>query len=357
MVILDRYIGKTMVAGVLAVMLVMITLYSLISFAGETNSIGRANYDVWHAIIYTLLNIPHRIYLMFPTIILLGTILSLGVLAGNSELIAMRAAGMSIMRITFSVLKTGIILAAIIIIVGEFIAPPAVQYAKLKRLSAMDEKISLNTDYGLWARDGKNYIHIRRVEKDEDLSRLVGINIYIYNDQHNLIQTLAAPFAEYVGDHWKLYEVVKRDIYKDRIEQKFIPSMDWVSLLKPEVVDVVSINPDYLSIISLRSYIEYLKSTKQDSKKYELSFWTKIIAPVTVAAMIILAVPFVFGSLRNVGAGQRILVGFLIGLGFFIFSRLIGNVGLVYTEHPWIAAISPTLVVLVIGIFLLRRVR
>ncbi len=352
--ILDRYIGKTMIMGVLAVMFVMVTLDSLISFAGETNSIGRVNYGVWDAIMYIVLTIPQKIYIMFPMIALLGTILSMGVLAGNSELIAIRAAGVSIIRITYSVLKTGIVLTAFVIAVGEFVAPPAVQYAKLQRVNAMEAKISLNTDYGLWARDGRNYIHIRRVEND---GRLTGINIYAYDEQHNLVQTLSSPFAEYENDHWKLYDVIERSIFTDRIEEKFVATVHWKSLLNPEVVDVVSISPDNLSIIKLRSYIDYLKSNKLDSEEYELTFWSKLIAPITIAAMIVLAIPFVFGSLRNVGAGQRILVGFLIGLGFFIFNKLIGNAGLVYTNYPWIVAIIPTLVVLVIGVLLVRRIR
>ncbi len=352
--ILDRYIGKTMIMGVFAVMLVMVTLDSLISFAGEATNIGRANYGVWDAITFIVFTIPQKIYIMFPMIALLGTILSLGVMAGNSELIAMRAAGVSIMRITYSVLKTGIILAAFVIAVGEFVAPPAVQYAKLKRVNAMEKKISLNTDYGLWARDGRNYIHIRRVEND---GRLTGINIYAYDEQHNLVQTLNATYAEYVEDHWKLFEVTKRNFSSNYIDEKFVATVDWQSLLNPEVVDVVSISPDNLSIIKLRSYIDYLKTNKLDSEEYELTFWSKLIAPITISAMIVLAIPFVFGSLRNVGAGQRILVGFLIGLGFFIFNKLIGNAGLVYINQPWIAAIIPTLVVLIIGVFLLKRIR
>jgi len=352
--ILDRYIGKTMLIGVLAVMLVMITLDSLISFAGETGSIGRVNYGVWDAILYIVLTIPQKIYIMFPMITLLGTILSLGALAGNSELIAIRAAGVSIMRITYSVLKTGIIMTVFVVVIGEFLAPPAVQYAKSLRVHAMESKISLNTDYGLWARDGSNYIHVRRVEND---GRLTGVNIYVYDERHNLVQTLSAPYAEYEDDHWKLYEVTVRSIFSDRIEEKFAATTNWESLLNPDVVSVVSISPDNLSIVKLRSYIEYLQTNKLDSEKYELTFWSKLITPITIAAMIVLAIPFVFGSLRNVGAGQRILVGFLIGLGFFIFNKLIGNAGLVYVDYPWIIAIIPTLVVLMIGLFMLRRVK
>jgi len=352
--ILDRYIGKAMLFGVLAVLLVMVTLDSLISFAGETGNIGRANYGVWDAVSYIVFNIPQKLYIMFPMTALLGTMLSLGMLAGNSELIAMRAAGISVARITVSVLKTGIILAAVVIAVGEFVAPPAVQHAKLQRVSAMNQEISLNTDYGLWARDGANYIHIRRVEND---GRLTGINIYIYDKQQQLIETLTAPFSEYKEDHWVLYEVIKRSITAESIKQEFVATVRWDTLLKPEMVSVVSVTPENLSIIKLKSYIDYLKANGLNSKEYELSFWSKLIAPFTIGGMIVLAIPFVFGSLRNVGAGQRILVGFLLGLGFFIFNKLVGNAGLVYIDYPWIPAMFPTLVVLIVGAVLLKRTR
>lgn len=352
--ILDRYIGRAMMGGVLAVTLVMIALDALISFAGETSDIGRANYGIWDAIVYILFTIPQKFYLMFPMIALLGTMLSMGALASNSELIAMRAAGVSVLRITLAILKTGVILTAFVIAIGEFVAPPAVQHAKLQRVNAMNAKISLNTDYGLWARDGDNYIHIRRVEDD---GRLVGLNIYVYDDKQNLVETLSSPFAEYVEDHWVLYEVTRRSITPEKISQNFIATVQWQSLLNPEVVNVVSVTPDNLSVIKLRSYIEYLKTNGLSSKEYELSFWSKLIAPITIAAMIILAIPFVFGSLRNVGAGQRILIGFLIGLSFFIVNKLAGNAGLLYTDQPWLAAIMPTLLVLIVGVILVRRTR
>lgn len=352
--ILDRYIGKAMLLGVLAVLLVMVTLESLISFAGEAGSIGRANYGVWDAVSYIVFNIPQKLYIMFPMTALLGTMLSLGMLAGNSELIAMRAAGISVARITVSVLKTGIVLAAVVIAMGEFIAPPAVQHAKLQRVSAMNQEISLNTDYGLWARDGANYIHIRRVEDD---GRLIGINIYIFDKEQQLVETLTAPSAEYQDDHWVLYGVIKRSIEPDAIKQKFVATVRWDTLLKPEMVSVVSVTPDNLSIIKLKSYIDYLKANGLNSKEYELSFWSKLIAPFTIAGMIVLAIPFVFGSLRSAGTGQRILVGFMLGLGFFIFNKLIGNAGLVYIDYPWIPAMFPTLVILIAGVVMLKRTR
>ena len=131
MVILDRYIGRAVSMGIMSVLLVMITLDSLINFAGETSEIGKAHYTFWQASYYILLNIPQKVYQMFPMVALLGTMVSMGMLAGHSELVAIRASGVSIARIALSVLKTGIILTAVVIAIGEFVAPPAVQYAEM----------------------------------------------------------------------------------------------------------------------------------------------------------------------------------------------------------------------------------
>ena len=352
MQILDRYIGKSILVGVIGVMFVMLTLDGIISFAGETGDIGRAKYTLWRAIYFVLLSTPQKIYLMFPMVVLLGTIISLGMMASHSELVAVRAAGVSIGRIAIAALKTGLILTAFVIAIGEFVAPPAIQYAKLSRLAAMEAKISLNTDYGLWARDGNNYIHIRRVEND---GRLIGINLYIFDNQQTLVETVSAATADYVEDHWMLQRVSRSIISEQGISTESLKEQRWDSLLNPDVVNVVSVTPETLSIWKLRGYIDYLNDNALDSREYELWFWSKLIAPFTIAAMILLALPFVFGSLRNVGAGQRILVGFLLGLGFYIFNQLMAKLGLVYQFHPAIAASLPTLIVFIFAVYLLRR--
>ncbi|MBI1424413.1 MAG: LPS export ABC transporter permease LptG [Gammaproteobacteria bacterium] len=352
--LLDRYIGRAVLNGVLGATMVMMTLDTLITFAGETGAIGHAKYTIWYAIGYVLLSMPQELYQYFPMIALLGTMFGLGMLASHSELIAMRAAGLSVARISYAVLKTGLILAAFVIFIGEVIAPPAIQYAKLKRVSAMNEKISLNTDYGLWARDGGTYIHVRRVESD---GHLVGVNLYIFDDNQHLQQTVSAAGAQYKDDHWELQRVNVQTISPDGLKNTYSETMQWQSLLNPEVVNVVSVTPENLSAWKLHGYIDYLKENQLDASRYKLTFWTKVASPLTIAVMILLAVPFVFGSLRDAGMGKRIVIGFMLGLGFYLFNTLSGQIGLVYRLPAFLAATLPTLSVMVVAVFLLYRTR
>lgn len=354
MEILDRYIGKAVAGGVLGALFVMMTLSMLAAIAGEASVIGRANYTTWGAFTYVLLSMPQQMYMLFPMVALLGAMFGLGTLAGNSELIAVRAAGVSILRITLSVLKTGVILAAAAIFVGEIIAPPAVQYAKQKRVAAIEEKLSLNTDFGLWARDGQTYIHIRQVEDD---GQLVGISLYQLDEARNLKTVIQASHAVYQEEQWLLHRVQLRHISATGISEEHKKTMPWKSLLSPDVVNVVSVSPENMSIWKLRGYIAYLRDNALDAQQYQLTFWSKIMAPLTISAMILIAIPFVFGSLRSSGAGQRILVGFMIGLGFYLFNELLGKLGLVYNLPPILAASLPTLVVIGIGVFMIYRTR
>jgi len=352
--ILDRYIGRAVAYGILGAAMVMMTLDTLVTFAGETGTIGRAHYTVWYAIGYVLLSMPQELYQYFPMIALLGTMFGLGTLASHSELVAMRAAGLSIARITYAVLKTGLILAAIVIFIGEVIAPPAIQYAKLKRVSAMNAKLSLNTDYGLWARDGNTYIHVRRVDKN---GTLVGINLYLLDDQQVLEQRISAASAVYSDDHWKMQRVETVTITPKGLKRSQSASMDWKSLLNPDVVNVVSVTPENLSVWKLYSYIDYLTDNGLDARHYKLTFWTKVFSLLTIAVMIVLAIPFIFGSLRDAGMGKRIVIGVMLGVGFYLFNMLSGNIGVVYDWPPWLAATLPTVLVMIGGVYLLKRTR
>lgn len=354
MEILDRYIGKAVALGIVSAMLVIIALDSLISFAGEITDVGRFHYTIWQAMQFIVLSMPEKLYLLFPMVAVLGTMLGLGALAGHHEITAMRAAGMSLMRLIVAVLKTALLITAVAIFIGEVIAPPSVQYAKFNRVRAMDSKISLNTDYGLWARDGNTYIHVRRVDTD---GRLVGINLYMFDDYHSLREIYSAASADYQNDAWLLQRVVHKRITADGIVTQSMPTMSWQTLLKPDMVNVVSVSPENLAIWKLYEYIDYMLENGLDARHYQLSFWTKIFAPFTIAAMMLLAVPFIFGGLRSVGVGQRVFIGFIIGICFYIVSQLIGQAGLAYNFPPIVAAALPTLIVLAAGTYMIVRLR
>ena len=353
--ILDRYIGQVVIQTVLAVVLVLVTLFAMITFANEADKIGRADYSLGMAVLYTLLRMPMQFYQMFPLSALLGTMLGLGMLASHGELVVVRAAGVSVRRIIMSVMKSMGLLVLLVIFIGEMVAPPAYQYATHARVKAMAGKISLNTDYGLWARDGSLFIHVQRVEND---GRLIDVRLYDFDEKSRRMRfVLEAETGHFDGQQWVLSKVRKSVMSENEIEIRAIPELRWQTLLEPDLIKVVSVGPEELSSFKLWHYIDYLKDNGLEYAQYELAFYNRVFMPLAIIAMVLIAVPFVFVSPRHSSIGQKVVTGFMIGIVFYIANRLIGQMGLVYDFPPVLAAALPTLLVIAAALLLLRRLR
>ena len=352
--ILDRYIGQSVITGVATVLTIFIILYELVAFAGETNQIGRADYTVWSALQYSLLRIPQHIYELFPLSMLLGSMLGLGWLANHNELVIIRMAGVSLLRIIGSIMKTAMMLMLIAMVIGEGIAPPLQQYATDQRIKLLNSQINLNTDYGLWARDGDTYVNVNRVN---NVGELIGITLYQFSESNFLERQINARKAIYDGEQWLLKKVTET-IHKDNsFIVKRSKEMKWKTLLDLDTVKIVAVRPALLSIWKLDGYINYLKNNDLEYTKYELVYWTKLFGPLTILAMVLLSIPFVFGSVRHVSIGRQILLGSLVGITFYIVSRLIGQVGLVYGVPAVLSALLPNLLVILLSVWSYRRIR
>jgi len=354
MQLLDRYIGRAVGIGVVAVVLVVTALLFLITFAGEFDKIGKADYTLWNALEFTLLKIPSLLYGIFPIATLLGAIIGLGGLANNHELIIVRGAGVSVARIVVAIMKMAVVLMIFAFILGEVIAPPAQQYAKFKRVKALSGQISFNTEYGLWARDGNTYIYVQRADNQGDLHQ---IHLYNFDNNRNLKQLIVAASARHNGETWVLSDIRRSDITVDKVNTEKFSTLEWNTLLDPELVQTVSVEPESLAVWKLKSYIQYLEDNGLETTNYDLAYWNKLAMPLTIAVMVLLAVPFVLSSMRKTSIGQQILIGFLTGLCFYIVNRLLGQVSIVYHFHPAVGATVPSLFVLGIAIMLMRRTR
>jgi len=350
--ILDRYIGQAVQTAVLAVLGVMLSLFLLVNFINEIEKVGRADYTVWHAVAYVLLWLPKLAYLAFPLVALLGTLLGLGMLANHGELVVLRAAGISKLRVALSVTKAMLALIVIAFIVGEVIAPPAEQYAEQMRLRALSSKVSFNQQFGLWVRDENTYIHVQSVDAND---RLLGIDLYLFNAKRELQRRIQAKSGVFDGTQWQLQDVTETVINEAGVRVLHHATLPWQTVLDTELVGTVSYNPDSLSIWDQAAYIDYLKSNGLDSRIHELALWNKIVAPFTIMAMLLLAVPLAFGSQRQASTGKRIVIGFAIGLVFYITNRLTGQMGVVYDVPPFFAASIPTLLVLAFALWMYRR--
>jgi lipopolysaccharide export system permease protein len=353
--IIDNYIGQNVLAGIFIVLTVLVGLFVFFSFIEEVDDIGKQSYGTWQALQYVLLEIPQHVYDLIPTSVLLGSLLGLGALANNSELTVIRAAGVSIGRIAFATIKAGLGLTVIGMIIGETLAPQSVQHARNLRAVAQSEQnyVSFNRRYGFWARDGHHFINIRYLLADGGFS---GVTLYELDHQQQLHTITRANTVYYQGNQWILDQAEKTQITTQQVTIEKLPQTTWKAVLSPELVNNVIMNPYKLSSFGLSKYIAYLQKNGQRTIKYELAFWTRLSYPLVSIAMIFTAIPFVFGSLRSISIGQRILVGALLGIGFYMLNQMVSNFALVYEINPLISALLPPVIFLGLAILLLRRI-
>lgn len=355
--VLDRYIGRTILNTILMTLFVLVSLSGIIKFVEQLRKVGEGDYSALGAGLFTLLSMPRDIEFFFPIAALLGALLGLGSLATSSELVVMQASGFTRMQVALSVMKTAIPLVLITMAIGEWVAPPGEQMARNIRSQMMYGGSLLTTQSGLWAKDGNEYIYITQIANEKELK---GVNIYHFDD-NNKLQTLRYAATAQFDDDKKLWELSKVDEsdLTDKTEIRGTQSAtgEWRTNLTPDKLGVVAIKPEALSISGLYQYTKYLQQSGQDDSRYQLNFWSKIFTPLSVAVMMLMALSFIFGPLRSVPMGIRILTGVCFGFLFYLLDEVFGKVSQVINMPPLLGAVLPSLLFLLISLYLLLKRR
>ncbi|OGT64393.1 MAG: LPS export ABC transporter permease LptG [Gammaproteobacteria bacterium RIFCSPLOWO2_02_47_7] len=352
MKILDRYIAVTLLQTTAIALIVLLSLFTFLSLIDQLEETGRGNYDVITAIKYVLLILPRIAYELIPIAAVMGSMTTLGILAHNSELVIIRATGMSLFRLGYAFVKGGVVIIIFAVVIGEFIAPYCEQTAQHMRSVALTQQIALKTKNGFWSRDGSSFINIRKILPGDQVE---DIYIYEFDKEDRLRISTYAKRAEYLNNQWLLEDIEQSIIEKEKITKKYLKFAAWESLLNPEVLNLLTMKPQYLTLLELYNYINYLRQNGQNSKLYEQALWSKIINPLTIIAMVMLGVPLVNAHARTVSVSQRVFMGCFIGIAFHIFNQVSGQMGVVYSINPAASAIIPTVLILTGTFWMMRK--
>lgn len=350
--ILDRYIARSVLVTSLLSLAVLSGLSSLIRFVEQLKSVGKGSYSVADAGLFVLYSLPRDIEVFFPMSALLGGLIGMGMLASNSELVVMLAAGRSRLNIVGSVMKAAVIMMLAVMAMGEWIAPELESHGRELRARAISGGSLISAQQGIWARDGLSFVNIGEVE---DTGRLRDITVYNFDEQNELQSVLQSQAATYSTDRWRLTDVTLTTYTLERVLQNSQAVYWWSSSLTPDKLGVVTVKPESLSIRGLLDYLDYLQANKQAAERYELALWRKILAPVTVAVMLLVALSFIFGPLRTTTMGARILLGVITGFGFHVSNEIFGPMAQVYQLPPILGAIIPSLLFATWAIWMMQR--
>jgi lipopolysaccharide export system permease protein len=244
-----------------------------------------------------------------------------------------------------------VLFAVVTFAFGEFLGPPAEQFAQRMRSLAIAGIVAQEFRSGLWVKDGHNFVNVGEVTPESQLKR---VRIYEFDENYHLRTLSIAERGTYLKDkRWSLTDVVTTSFQADRTDVRRTRELEWYSVLEPQLLSMLVVRPDRMSAWSLWSYSQHLKENRQKALRYEIALWTKLMYPVAVLVMMVLAVPFASFQRRQGGVGARIFTGIMLGLAFYTMNRLFGSLGLLYDWSAPVSAVTPTLVFLALALSLM----
>lgn len=331
---------------------ILVGIFAFLSLIDQLEDAGQGNYDTYQAVIYVILTLPRLIYEIIPIAAMIGGMTSLALLARNSELDIIRLSGVSEYSLAGLMGKSALTIVLFSIFVGEFVVPPSEKKAKYQRSIALTEQVGMRTKYGFWARDENNFINIRKILPGNVIEE---IHIYEFDGEDRLRSSIFASYARYVDGRWVLEDVESTVIDGAGVRREHFSKAAWESWVDDDLINLVIINPLYMSLRNLSNSIRALKSNAQNTAAYEQAFYGKLTRPFMIIAMVVLSIPLVLSRRVSGGIGQHAFSGALIGVLFYFANTASSHIGIVYGIHPFISAAAPTLVLFLILFWLFSR--
>jgi lipopolysaccharide export system permease protein len=306
-------------------------------------------------LVVVVCRLPQQAFDLLPIGALMGSLLALGNLARGSELVVMRASGVSVFRLAGWVAIAGVLLTVFTWVLGDYVAPKAERFAdRYKTLAKTNQYSTLGSD-DLWAKDANVFLS---VQKQSDIDSFGGVYVLRFDDNRRLQSIGHAESAELAdGQSWRLKRYVETSFDADRIVATQQDSVAFQTNLSAEFLGAAAADPETLTGTALLRYIRYLDENKLESTQYTTAFWTRVARTCTLLVIVMLAVPFSFGPMRSTGMGARMVVGILVGALFFLMARLLSNGGAVYNLSPLLSAWGPTAVLALVTTVAIARVR
>ncbi len=350
--IITRYLASTLFKGSVLVLFIIISLSLFFTAITQLDNLGKGQFGGMAFTQYILLLAPGMMVYFLPIAVLLGSMLSLGSLASNSELIALQASGLSLRQLIKIVAQAVLVIAIFAFCLENFVVPYSETAAGEIKASAMASRISMRSKHGLWIKDGQNIVFIEQLFPDGNARN---IEIYHLDDNNRLQMKTFAAKAINRKQGWLLLALKKTIITPASVTQTSLDSEIYKGKLSEQLLQSLVIDSHQMSILDLNSYINFLQQNHLNHAAESLSFWRKIYYPFTIIIMAIMTIPFVIGSQRNSNTGQRLMIGIMLGLGYNVLDKLLIQLGQHFSLPAVLNALLPTLLFVVLTFYLIRQ--
>jgi len=391
MKILQRYFFVSISQAVAFVLVAVLALAAFMDLTGELPDVGKGGYQFQHALLYVLMLAPGNMYRVMPVAALIGTIYTMAQFAQSSEFTIMRASSMSTRMAGMILFKIGLVFVVITFIFGEVITPRTAPLAERIRLSAKGATVSAEFRSGMWTKDtvhadgvkgpvnGSRFFNARQIRPD---GALVDVRLYEFDSSMRMRALITAAGATFSGNGvWRLQDVTETLFTNSRtlpapgsaaasgesiqsrfgqdtakVETRKLPTLDLVSEITPKILSVSRSDPERMSANELAVYTRHLAENRQETERFKIAFWKKLVDPLSIFVLMALALPFGYLQTRSGGVSLKIFVGIMIGVSFLLINSLFSHVGMLSTWPAFLTAVAPSLLFLALAIGALRWV-
>ena len=344
MTIIDRYIFKSIFQTTLIVLFVFIAFSGFIDFVSQTDDIGTGNYGVTEAIQYTILKLPSSIFKLLSIIVLIGSLLGLGNLSKNNELLILLSSGMTMRRLGFSVLISGFILCFLSTLVGEYFSPPMERLADQLRTKSKYNYTSLGNGQGIWLKEQNKIININLLNENQSFGN---VTIFELNDSSEL-KRISRATSSTIDDYnqWILSNLQETIFDESGLSTEFLRYKIDKTQLDRDLISLTVVTSEDLNILELYKFIKYLVQNSLDAKIYQTTFHSRIASLLVIPFICLLALPLSLGMSRNRGIGYRVIIGMLIGIAYFMLQNTLIESAQIYKVQPILLGWIPFFILL-----------
>lgn len=376
MKVLQRYFAVSIFQAVAFVLVAFLALISFMDLTSELPDVGKDGYEIQHAFLYVLMLVPGHVYEVMPVAALIGTIYTMAQFANSSEFTIMRASSMSTQMAAAMLFKIGVVLVLITFVFGELITPRTAPWAERIRLSAQGASVSQQFKSGMWTKDvvrsdgvkgevtGSRFFNVSQFRPD---GRLVDVKLYEFDNDFRMRSLITAKSGVFEGDSkWRLEDVTETVFSNtataatqaqatfgqetSAVTTRKLENMTLTSEITPKILSVSSSDPERMSANELAVYTRHLAENRQETDRFKIAFWKKLIDPFAIFVLMALALPFAYLHTRSGGVSLKIFIGIMIGVSFILINTLFSHLGLLSTWPAFFTAVAPSLLFLLLAL-------
>ena len=348
--IIYKYLFNRFILGFIVSLTVLVSIETFFSFTAELKHLNVGDYNMLVITKYIILNIPKSLEIMFPYAVLIGSMLSLGAMSSDMEFISMQSAGISVSKIITIILIQAFLLSSIFYYITDSLVPKYSNKAEMKKNFSLNKKLIFNKN-GVWFKDKNAFIKISEIYSD---IKLTGIVIYNYDANDSLSSIKHIRHAEFIDNRWYLQEINETIINDSLITKKYSKESYIDNLIDRKLINIKTYKSSSLSLADVSQNISYLVKNNLDPNIQKKIYWEKIFMPLSTVVMLFLSMPFIFGKHRSSNLSKRLVLGLFIGIGFFIITSILPNLGMVLGILPFINVLLPHILFIVLGKYLLE---